>query len=125
MDGSRFDTLTKTLAAAGSRRQALGGLLLASLALLGGTPTEETAAHGARPQGKLLTTIAGDIGWLVKEETGEFPKAAGQGIFDAREGASCERYSEERARRTVCVSSLRQGDCDIASESWQCWEGPA
>jgi hypothetical protein len=25
-------------------------------------------------KGKLLTTIAGDIGWLVKEVTGEFPK---------------------------------------------------
>jgi hypothetical protein len=52
MDGSRFDTLTKTLAAAGSRRQALGGLLAASLALLGGTPTEETAAHDARKKCK-------------------------------------------------------------------------
>ena len=34
MDGSHFDTVAKSLAAPGSRRQALGGLLGASLALL-------------------------------------------------------------------------------------------
>jgi hypothetical protein len=44
MDGSRFDRLAKTLTAVGSRRQALGGLLVASLALLGGPAPEEATA---------------------------------------------------------------------------------
>jgi len=52
MDGSRFDTLTKTLAGMGSRRQTLGGLLVASLALLGGAQPEETAAHDAKKKCK-------------------------------------------------------------------------
>ena len=33
-------------------------------------------------KGKLLTTIAGDVGWLVKEETGEFPRARTEGPND-------------------------------------------
>jgi hypothetical protein len=49
MDGSHFDTLAKTLAATGSRRQALGGLLIAALALLGGhTPEEAQAAKSIK-----------------------------------------------------------------------------
>ena len=51
MDGFRFDALTKTLTGGiGSRRGALGGLLIASLALLGGAQTVEVAAHNAKKQ---------------------------------------------------------------------------
>src|SRR5918993_616698 len=48
MDGSRFDSLAKTLAAAGSRRQVLGGLLVASLALVGGSAPEEATAKSIK-----------------------------------------------------------------------------
>jgi hypothetical protein len=48
MDGTQFDTLAKTLAAVGSRRQALGALLVTSLALLSKAQTEEAAAHDAK-----------------------------------------------------------------------------
>jgi hypothetical protein len=49
MDGSHFDTLTKTLAAAGSRRFALRGLLAGVLALLGG---QEVAAKKCKQKDK-------------------------------------------------------------------------
>lgn len=42
MDGSRFDTLTRNLFQAGSRRRALGGLLIGTLSLLG-SQTEQAA----------------------------------------------------------------------------------
>ena len=45
MDGSRFDTLTKTLGTYRSHRRALGGLLLGSLGLLSRTRAEKTTAH--------------------------------------------------------------------------------
>jgi hypothetical protein len=44
MDADRFDTLTRTLTLARSRRHALGGLLFGSLGHLG-SRAEETAAH--------------------------------------------------------------------------------
>jgi hypothetical protein len=45
MDGFRFDRLTRTLTSAGSRRRALGGLMLGSLGLLGHERSEDAAAH--------------------------------------------------------------------------------
>jgi hypothetical protein len=43
MDGSRFDTLTRSLSLAGSRRRALGGVLLGALSLLGSQTVQEAA----------------------------------------------------------------------------------
>src|SRR5687767_13492606 len=43
MDGPRFDTLTRSLTTTGSRRRALGGLLLGSLGRLGSRADEATA----------------------------------------------------------------------------------
>src|SRR5688572_9014016 len=43
MDDSRFDSLTRTLSTAGSRRHTLGGLLAGAFGLLG-TQTEQVAA---------------------------------------------------------------------------------
>jgi len=48
MDESRFDTLAKTLATDGSRRQVFGGLLVASLVILGGAQTEEAASKSLK-----------------------------------------------------------------------------
>lgn len=48
MDAEHFDTITRTLTTAGSRRRALGGLLLGSLGLLIGKGTEDAAAHDPR-----------------------------------------------------------------------------
>ena len=42
-----------------------------------GTSVDPGEAEVESIKGKLLTTIAGDIGWLVKEQTGELPRAAG------------------------------------------------
>ena len=42
-----------------------------------GTSVDPGEAEVDSIKGKLLTTIAGDIGWLVKEQTGELPRAAG------------------------------------------------
>ena len=47
MDGSAFDRLTRSLTLAGSRRRALGGLLLGSLGLLGGRGADHADAHNA------------------------------------------------------------------------------
>jgi hypothetical protein len=45
MDGSHFDTLTRSLSTAGSRRRALGRLLAGTLGLLGWQDQEDTIAH--------------------------------------------------------------------------------
>jgi hypothetical protein len=45
MDGSHFDTLSRTFSTAGSRRRAVGGLLLGALGLRTGGSAEDTAAH--------------------------------------------------------------------------------
>jgi hypothetical protein len=47
-----------------------------------GTTWDRKRAEVETIKGKLLNDIAGDIGWLVKEATGEFPKAAGKCVFD-------------------------------------------
>jgi hypothetical protein len=46
MDETRFDALARSLGTAGSRRRALGGLLLGALVLVG-SQADETAAHDA------------------------------------------------------------------------------
>jgi hypothetical protein len=48
MDGSRFDTFAKTLAAAGSRRVALQGLVAGVLAVVGGHQTQDAAAKSVK-----------------------------------------------------------------------------
>jgi hypothetical protein len=48
MDGSAFDHLTRTLATAGSRRRALGGVLAGAFGLLG-VRVEEAAARKKKP----------------------------------------------------------------------------
>jgi hypothetical protein len=48
MDGSRFDTLAKTLAASGSRRVALRGLLAGVLAVVGGHQTQDATAKSVK-----------------------------------------------------------------------------
>jgi hypothetical protein len=48
MDGSRFDTLAKTLAASGSRRLALRGLVAGVLTLVGGHQTQDAAAKSVK-----------------------------------------------------------------------------
>ena len=45
MDGSRFDALTRSLTTRGSRRRALGGLLLGSLGLVSRGRAEDAGAH--------------------------------------------------------------------------------
>ena len=45
MDADRFDTLTRALTAAGSRRRALSSLLTGALGILGWQNREETRAH--------------------------------------------------------------------------------
>jgi hypothetical protein len=52
MDGSRFDRLTKTLSAPGSRRRALGGLLAGTLGLLGWHDGDEITAHDLKAKCK-------------------------------------------------------------------------
>jgi hypothetical protein len=52
MDDSRFDALARTLSTAGSRRRALGGLLLSSLGLLGRGSVEDAAAHDLKAKCK-------------------------------------------------------------------------
>jgi hypothetical protein len=49
MDGSRFDSLTRSLNAAISRRRAVGGLLSGSLSLLGWGSGPDAAAHDLLP----------------------------------------------------------------------------
>ncbi len=49
MDASQFDLLTRSLTAAGTRRRALGGLVLGSLSLLGWAGAEDVSAHDALP----------------------------------------------------------------------------
>ena len=44
MDTDRFDTLTRSLSAVGSRRRAIGGLLAGALAFLGGHEPEQIDA---------------------------------------------------------------------------------
>ena len=56
MDGSHFDALTRTLSAPGSRRRAVGGLLVGTLTLLG-NGLEETQAHDLL---KKCKTLKGD-----------------------------------------------------------------
>src|SRR5215212_10740275 len=48
MDGSRFDTLARTVAAAGSRRFALRGLVAGVLTLVGGRQTQDAAAKSVK-----------------------------------------------------------------------------
>jgi hypothetical protein len=45
MDGSHFDTLTRSLSTAGSRRRALGGLLTGVFGVLGWQGQDDAAAH--------------------------------------------------------------------------------
>ena len=47
MDADRFDTVTRSLPAVGSRRQALAGLLMAAIGLLGATDVTRVDAHDA------------------------------------------------------------------------------
>jgi hypothetical protein len=54
MDGSQFDTLAKTLAAAGSRRFALRGLIAGALTLVGGHQTQDAAAAKSVKQCKKI-----------------------------------------------------------------------
>ena len=49
MDADRFDTLTRSLTAAGSRRRALAAALAGSLGLLALTDPGDVAAAGAAP----------------------------------------------------------------------------
>ena len=48
MDAGQFDILTRRLGLAGSRRRALGGVLLGALGLLG-VPHDQTAAKKKKP----------------------------------------------------------------------------
>src|SRR5687767_10268917 len=52
MDDSRFDTLTRSLGTAGSRRRALGGLLAGTLGILGWHGGDESAAHDLKKKCK-------------------------------------------------------------------------
>ena len=52
MDAERFDALTRTFTGAGTRRRALGGLLLGSLGLLGWQSAEDTDAHDLKAKCK-------------------------------------------------------------------------
>src|SRR5688572_25780521 len=52
MDGSHFDTLSRTFSTTGSRRRALGGLLLGALGLLNGGGAEDAAAHNLKAKCK-------------------------------------------------------------------------
>jgi hypothetical protein len=52
MDDSRFDALARTLATAGSRRRALGGLLAGTLGLAGWPLGEDAAAHNLKAKCK-------------------------------------------------------------------------
>src|SRR5215213_200728 len=54
MDGSRFDTLAKTLAASGSRRVALRGLVAGVLTLVGGHQTQDAVAAKSVKQCKKI-----------------------------------------------------------------------
>jgi hypothetical protein len=58
MDGARFDTLTRTLIAAGFRRRALGGLLLGTLSLLSWWSGEDAEAHDALKKCKKIDNKA-------------------------------------------------------------------
>jgi hypothetical protein len=52
MDGIRFDALARSLSIPGSRRRALGGLLLGSLGLLSRTEAEDAIAHNLKAKCK-------------------------------------------------------------------------
>jgi hypothetical protein len=52
MDGSHFDTLSRSFSTAGSRRRALGGLLLGALGLLHGGSAEDALAHDLKAKCK-------------------------------------------------------------------------
>src|SRR5829696_1564408 len=52
MDGSHFDTLTRSLCTAGSRRRAVGGLLTGVFGVLGWQGQDDAAAHDLKAKCK-------------------------------------------------------------------------
>jgi hypothetical protein len=52
MDGSRFDTLARSLGRAGSRRRALGGLLAGTLGILRWHDGDDILAHDLKSKCK-------------------------------------------------------------------------
>jgi hypothetical protein len=120
MDAERFDTLTRTFTGAGTRRRALGGLLLGSLGLLGWQTAEDTDAHDLKAKckkksgdakKKCLKKAKKHAAQHASETPPQGPPPCANGIKDGNEtdidcGGSCRKCGTGK----TC-----QGPADCAS----------
>ena len=109
MDGSHFDTLTRSLITASSRRRALAGLLLGSLGLLG-SRAEEAAAKNCRK----IKNRKKRKKCLKKAKSTQSctPSCGGKACGDDGCGGSCGPCFRGSCQGGVCVCPSGQEVCD-------------
>jgi hypothetical protein len=109
MDGSHFDTLTRSLSTAGSRRRALGGLVAGALGLIGWPGGEDAAAH--------------DLKAKCKKKSGEAKKKC---LKKAKKHAAAHDRETSPPPPPTCSDNVKNGsesDVDCGGSCPRCGKG--
>ena len=125
MDGSRFDSLTRSLSVAISRRRAVGGLLSGSLSMLGWGSAPDAAAHDLLPRCKkksgkqkkkcLKKARAHNATHVTQTPPGCIPNCAGKNCGPDGCGSTCGSCNDGTCTAGTCVcrpgEEVCQGRC--------------